>query len=48
VKVFDIFATAGVDAFTMGSAVFDGSFSPNKRHIVSQLGDVLEATRRAG
>ncbi len=35
---------AGVDAFTIGSAVFDGSFSPHKGHIVSQLRDVLEAT----
>ena len=33
---------AGADAFTIGSAVFDGSFSPNKGHIVSQLRDVLE------
>ena len=39
-------AAAGVDAFTIGSAVFDGSFSPSKGHIVSRLGDVLEATRR--
>jgi hypothetical protein len=36
--------TAGADAFTIGSAVFDGSFSPNKGHIVSQLFDVLDAT----
>ena len=35
---------AGADAFTIGSAVFDGSFSPNKGHIVSQLRDVLDAT----
>jgi hypothetical protein len=34
---------AGADAFTIGSAVFDGSFSPRKGHIVSQLRDVLEA-----
>jgi hypothetical protein len=34
---------AGADGFTIGSAVFDGSFSPNKGHIVSQLRDVLEA-----
>ena len=34
---------AGADAFTIGSAVFDGSFSPTKGHIVSQLGDVLQA-----
>ena len=35
---------AGADAFTIGSAVFDASFSPNKGHIVSQLRDVLDAT----
>jgi hypothetical protein len=35
---------AGADAYTIGSAVFDGSFSPRKGHIVSQLHDVLEAT----
>jgi hypothetical protein len=34
---------AGANAFTIGSAVFDGSFSPHKGHIVSQLRDVLEA-----
>jgi hypothetical protein len=39
-------STAGVDGFTIGSAVFDGSFSPNKGHIASQLGDVLEAAGR--
>lgn len=39
-------ANAGADAFTIGSAVFDGSFSPNKGHIVSQLRDVLEAAAR--
>lgn len=35
--------TAGADAFTIGSAVFDGSFSPNKGALVSQLADVLAA-----
>ena len=35
---------AGADAFTIGSAVFDGSFAPNKGNIVSQLRDVLDAT----
>ena len=35
---------AGADAFTIGSAVFDASFSPYKGHIVSQLRDVLDAT----
>ncbi|MEP7113672.1 MAG: hypothetical protein ABI862_10430 [Ilumatobacteraceae bacterium] len=39
----DALRAAGADAFTIGSAVFDGSFSPNKGSIVSQLSDVLEA-----
>ena len=34
---------AGADAFTIGSAVFDGSFSPNKGAVTSQLRDVIEA-----
>lgn len=34
---------AGADAFTIGSAVFDGSFSPSKGAITSQLRDVLDA-----
>jgi imidazole glycerol phosphate synthase subunit HisF len=41
----DDLKTAGADAFTIGSAVFDGSFSPNKGSIVSQLRDVLDAAR---
>ncbi len=36
--------SAGADAFTIGSAIFDGSFSPNKGSIVSQLRDVFEAS----
>ncbi len=36
-------AEAGADAFTIGSAVFDGSFSPTKGAITSQLRDVLAA-----
>jgi hypothetical protein len=36
-------ADAGTDAFTIGSAVFDGSYSPTKGAITSQLRDVLEA-----
>lgn len=36
---------AGADGFTIGSAVFDGSFSPRKGSIRSQLRDVLEAAR---
>jgi hypothetical protein len=34
---------AGVDAFTIGSAVFDGSFSPRKGGLRAQLRDVLAA-----
>ena len=34
---------AGADAFTVGSAVFDGSFSPNKGLLTSQLRDVMQA-----
>ncbi len=48
VRQIEDLAAAGVDAFTIGSAVFDGSFSPNKGHVVSQLNDVLAATRRVG
>lgn len=36
-------AAAGADAFTIGSAVFDGSFSPSKGALRSQLRDVLAA-----
>jgi len=36
-------AEAGTDAFTIGSAVFDGSFSPNKGAVTSQLRDVIAA-----
>ena len=36
-------AEAGVDAFTIGSAVFNGAFSPRKAATVSQLADVLAA-----
>jgi len=38
-------AAAGVDAFTVGSAVFDGSFSPRVGSLRSQLGAVLDACR---
>ena len=34
-------SAAGADAFTIGTAVFDGSYSPTKGSIRSQLGDVL-------
>jgi hypothetical protein len=36
-------AEAGADAFTIGSAAFDGSFSPRKGLLVNQLRDILEA-----
>jgi hypothetical protein len=33
-------AEAGADAFTIGSAVFDGSYAPDKGSILSQLGAI--------
>lgn len=36
-------AEAGADAFTIGSAAFDGSFSPRKGLLRSQLEDILAA-----
>ncbi|MEO5376074.1 MAG: hypothetical protein H7840_17765 [Alphaproteobacteria bacterium] len=41
-------ADAGADAFTIGSAVFDGSFSPRKGSMVSQLKDILTVVREIG
>ena len=38
-------AAAGADAFTVGSAVFDGTFAPGARSLNDQLGAVLDATR---
>jgi len=38
-----LLADAGVDAFTIGSAAFDGSFSPRKGGLASQLSDILGA-----
>ena len=35
--------SAGADAFTIGSAAFDGSFSPRKGLLASQLSDILAA-----
>ncbi len=35
--------SAGCDAFTIGSAAFDGSFSPRKGGLLSQLKDILAA-----
>jgi len=34
-------ATAGADAFTIGSALFEGAYSPRKGALASQLRDVL-------
>lgn len=39
-RIADV-ATAGADAFTIGTAVFDGSYSPRKGSLLSQLGDVI-------
>jgi hypothetical protein len=36
-------AAAGADAFTIGSAALDGSFSPRKGSLRSQLADILAA-----
>lgn len=36
---------AGADAFTVGSAAFDGSYSPLKGSLRSQLRDILDACR---
>ena len=36
-------AMAGADAFTIGSAAFDGSFAPNKGALASQVEDILAA-----
>lgn len=38
-------AAAGADAFTIGSAAFDGSFSPHKGSLRSQLADIAAACR---
>ncbi|WP_439817626.1 hypothetical protein [Zavarzinia sp. CC-PAN008] len=38
-----LLADAGVDAFTVGSAAFDGGFSPSKGALRSQLADILAA-----
>ena len=38
---------AGADAFTIGTAVFNGSYSPSKGSILSQLRDVMADCGRA-
>jgi hypothetical protein len=40
-------AEAGVDAFTIGSAVFDGAFSPGNASFRGQILDILEACDKA-
>ncbi len=40
-------AKAGADAFTIGSAVFDGAFSPAKGSLRGQILDILEACDKA-
>jgi hypothetical protein len=40
-------AEAGVDAFTIGSAIFDGAFSPAKGSFKAQILDILEACDKA-
>jgi thiamine monophosphate synthase len=40
-------AAAGVDAFTIGSAIFDGSFSPTKGAFRDQVLDIFEACDKA-
>ncbi len=40
--------SAGADAFTVGSAVFDYAFTPSKRSMVSQLEGILQACADAG
>ncbi len=40
-------AEAGADAFTIGSAAFDGSFSPSKGSLRSQIRDILDACETA-
>lgn len=39
-------AEAGVDAFTVGSAVFDGAFAADKDNALAQLQGVLDACRK--
>jgi len=42
-----VLAEAGVDAFTIGSAVFEGTFSPNRGTLEGQIEDVLAACASA-
>jgi hypothetical protein len=43
----DALAEAGVDAFTIGSAVFEGAFSPTKGSLRGQIEDILAACNNA-
>jgi len=43
----DILAEAGADAFTIGSAVFEGAFSPTKGSLRAQILDILAACGNA-
>ncbi len=36
-------AAAGVDAFTIGTAAFEGAFSPGKEGLRAQIQDILAA-----
>lgn len=38
---------AGADAFTIGTAVFDGTYAPNKGSVLSQLNEVVADCARA-
>jgi len=40
-------AAAGADAFTVGSAVFDGTFAPSKGSLRGQIADILDACNTA-
>jgi hypothetical protein len=40
----DALRAAGADAFTIGTAVFDGSFSPRAGSLARRVRDVIEAT----
>lgn len=39
---------AGADAFTIGSAAFDGSYAPNMGHLLSQLSAIQADCEKAG
>jgi hypothetical protein len=45
-RQIEALAEAGVDAFTIGSAVFEGAFSPAKGSLRSQIRDILAACGR--